>query len=64
MCLGCFAQFLGDGNAIFDELSVVMSAIELAASKNYFNIWLECDSQLAIQAFSSFGIVPWCQKNR
>jgi len=32
-CLGCFAKFLGAGNAIFAELCAVMSAIEIAVDK-------------------------------
>jgi len=49
-CLGCFAQFLGVGDALFAELSAAMSAIELAVSKGFFNVWMECDSQLVLQA--------------
>ena len=43
ICVGCFAQFLGEGNALFAELSSIMAAIEIAASKNYLNVWVECD---------------------
>jgi len=64
ICLGCFARFLGEGNALFAELSTIMVAIEIADSKNYLNVWLECDSQVAIQAFISHLIVPWSLRNR
>jgi len=36
--LGCFAKFLGVGNALFAELPYIMSAIELASSKGYLNV--------------------------
>ena len=63
-CIGGFSQFLGYGNALFAELYVAMTTIELAASNGFTNIWLESDSQLVIQAFKSKSIVPWGLKNR
>jgi len=41
-----------------------MTAIELAASKGYWNVWLESDSQLVLQAFKSNMIIPWSLRNR
>ena len=63
-CVGCFAQRLGDGNALVAELSAVMTAIELAASKGYWSVWLESDSQLVLQAFKSNMIIRWSLRNR
>ena len=63
-CVGCFAQSLGDGNALVAELSAVITAVELAASKGYWNVWLESDSQLVLQAFKSNMIIPWSLINR
>jgi hypothetical protein len=59
-----FTQNLGEGNALFIELNVAMSAIELAASKGYWNVWLETDSKLILQAFQSYTMVPWNLRNR
>ncbi|KAH1127514.1 hypothetical protein GYH30_016210 [Glycine max] len=32
--------------------------------RGYFNLWLECDSFLTIQAFGDPSIVPWSLHNR
>ena len=42
--LGCFSQYLGEGNVLYAEFNAAMTAIELAASKGYWNVWLETDS--------------------
>jgi len=41
-----------------------MTTIEIAASKGYWYVWLETDSQLVLQAFKSNMVVPWNLKNR
>jgi len=38
--------------------------IELAWSKGFRRIWLECDSSLLYQAFSSFNLIPWSLRGR
>jgi len=34
-------------------------AIEIVWSKDFRCIWLECDSFLLCQTFSSFNLIPW-----
>jgi ribonuclease HI len=64
ICTGCFSQFLGPQNALFAELVVAMTAIEIAHLKGFQNVWLESDSQLVILAFKSIYVVPWNLRNR
>jgi hypothetical protein len=35
-----------------------MRAIEIAADKNWSNLWLETDSTLVVMAFKSSALVP------
>lgn len=63
-CIGCFTQFLGSVNALHAELVAAMTAIEIASSKGFTNLWLESDSQLVILAFRSNSGIPWCLSNR
>ena len=50
--LGCFSILLGIINcATHAEISVVMTSIELAHSKGWHHLWLECDSSLVVSAF-------------
>ena len=58
ICFGCFAQFLGEGNVFFAELNAAMLAIEVAAARGFWNVWLERDSQLVLQAFNSNTVIP------
>lgn len=62
--LGCFSSFMGVSYAIHVELSAIMIAIETAYERIWLNLWLECDSQLALMAFDSIYIVPWSLRNR
>ncbi|KAK2444758.1 hypothetical protein QL285_015762 [Trifolium repens] len=41
-----------------------MNAIEIAASKNWNNLWLETNSTLVVLAFKSYSLVPWVLSNR
>lgn len=41
-----------------------MTAIEIASSKGFTNLWLESDSKLVILAFRSNSGIPWCLSNR
>jgi ribonuclease HI len=41
-----------------------MNAIEIAAAKNWNNIWLESDSTLVVMAFKSSVLIPWALSNR
>lgn len=62
--LGCFVANLGISSALHAELMGAMIPIEVAYKKGWHNFWLECDSKLVIQAFSSIDIVSWKLKNR
>ncbi|PNY01473.1 ribonuclease H [Trifolium pratense] len=44
---------LGVASAYFSELCGARSAIEIAYSKNWLNIWLETDSSLVVSAFKN-----------
>jgi ribonuclease HI len=46
------------------ELNGVMRAIEIAANKNWSNLWIETDSNLVVLAFKSSIVVPWDLSNR
>ncbi|PNX74636.1 protein trichome birefringence-like 18 [Trifolium pratense] len=61
--LGSFAFNIGDRNAFLAELTGAMLAIEIAASKNWVNLWLESESRLVF-AFSKSSMVPWRIRNR
>jgi ribonuclease HI len=61
--LGSFALNIGEGNAFLAELTDVMIAIEIVASKNWVRLWLESDSRLVL-AFSKPSMVPWRIRNR
>ncbi|PNY17703.1 ribonuclease H [Trifolium pratense] len=43
--LGAFAENLGVNNALYAELVGAMKAIEIAFSRQWYNLWLESDSQ-------------------
>jgi ribonuclease HI len=59
-----FAENTGTSSAFIAELCGAMNAIELAASKNWRNLWLELDSTLVVKAFKSAMLVPWSLRNR
>jgi len=60
----CFSENLGPGNAFFAELSGAMRAIELAKQYNWFDLWLETDSELVVKAFSNHKLVPCNLRNK
>jgi len=41
-----------------------MLAIEVAAARGFWNVWLETDSQLVLQAFNSNTVIHWSLRNR
>lgn len=45
-------------------LLTTMTAIEKASQNDWSHFWLECDSNLVIQAFSSPQLVPWQLRTR
>jgi ribonuclease HI len=59
-----FAENTGIASAFVAELCGAMNAIEIAASKNWNNLWLETDSTLVVLAFKSSSLVPWVLSNR
>ncbi|GAU47191.1 hypothetical protein TSUD_350560 [Trifolium subterraneum] len=59
-----FAENIGISSAFVAELCGAMNAIEIAASKNWNNLWLETDSTLVVLAFKSSLLVPWALSNR
>jgi ribonuclease HI len=62
--LCAFAENTGLKSAFKAELCGVMRAIEIAAGKNWRNLWLETDSTLVVMAFKSSALVPWDLGNR
>lgn len=62
--MGCFSMFIGHNFAFQAELFGAMLAIEIAYSKGWHNLWLECDFMLVIFAFSSPHMVLWKVRNR
>ncbi|CAL0312718.1 unnamed protein product [Lupinus luteus] len=61
LMLGCFAAYFGLQDSIFVELLAALMAIEIAHSKGWFNIWLECDSTIVVAIFNGKVNVPWKQ---
>ncbi|GAU36890.1 hypothetical protein TSUD_220590 [Trifolium subterraneum] len=59
-----FANNIGKTSAFIAELWGAMTAIDIAASKNWSNLWLETDSNLVVMAFKSPVLVPWTLSNR
>jgi ribonuclease HI len=64
LCIGCFAQNLGNVNAFHAELMAAIIAMEIAQSRNFNFLWLETDSQLVYLALKSSSIIPWPIRNR
>lgn len=56
--MGSFAGNLGSSTSFHAELVGAMMAIENAYSKDWFKLWLECDSSLVVLAFNSSNEVP------
>lgn len=62
--LGCYAENHGVSNSFHAELVGAMLAVEYAYAKGWFNLWLEYDSQLVVNAINDSLVVPWKIKNR
>lgn len=62
--LGCFTANLGIHTAFYAELVGVMYAIELAAAKGWWNLWVETDSVLVTLAFKTPSMAPYVLRNR
>lgn len=62
--MGCFSVNIGINKALQAELLGAMWSIEIAFSKGWRNLWLECDSKLVLCAFKNSDIVPWKLRNR
>jgi ribonuclease HI len=60
----CFAQNTGQGFAFHAELCGAMSAIEIAHSFHWRQLWIETDSSLVVKAFKNDAIIPWKLRNR
>jgi ribonuclease HI len=57
--LGCFACNIGIATAFFAEFLGIILAIEYAFDRNWLQLLIESDSQLAILAFKNPNIIPW-----
>ena len=42
----------------------VVLAVEIVVDKGWNHLWLECDSAIVVQAFSSRIRIPWTLVNR
>jgi len=62
--IGSFSSFLRVQKSLYAKVMGVILAIELAWSKGFKCIWLECDSSMLCQAFSSFNLIPWSLRGR
>lgn len=52
------------GGLFRDYRAVIMQAIEIAFSRGWRNLWLECDSSLVVDAITTNRGVPWKLRNR
>lgn len=62
--LGCFAMNIGSSSALQAELLSIIVGVGTTFQGSWNFLWLECDSSLAIQAFSNHLVVPWSIRNR
>lgn len=62
--MGCFQPSLGIKYALHAEWISDMLAMEIAYSKGWHNLWLECDSNLVVHAFHSLSVGPWKLRTR
>ncbi|MCH84036.1 ribonuclease H protein, partial [Trifolium medium] len=51
-------------SSLFAELCGVLRAIEIAAQRNWLNLWIETDSSLVVLAFKNSSLIPWSLRNR
>lgn len=62
--LGCCASYFRISWPLHAELLAAIIAIEMAHPRGWLHLWLECDSQLVVLAFSNTDLVPWKLRNR
>jgi len=62
--IGSFSSFLRVQKSLYVEVMRAIFAIELAWNKGFRHIWLEYDSSLLCQAFSSFNLILWSLRGR
>ncbi|KAF1894205.1 hypothetical protein Lal_00004129 [Lupinus albus] len=62
--MGCFSAFYNIQNALFAELHVAITTIEIAHNKGWKVIWLECDSSLVVDIFKGKCYIPWKLLNK
>ncbi|GAU22346.1 hypothetical protein TSUD_106740 [Trifolium subterraneum] len=61
----CFAEPLGFASSYQAELCAAITAIEIAHTRNWHNLWLETDSTLVVLAFKNSNTkVAWNLRNR
>lgn len=61
---GGFAQNVDTVSPFEAELVAAFTAIEIAFSKGWLNLWLETDSQLVMLAFKTKALIPCSLRNR
>lgn len=62
--LGCFAVSLGLHTAFYAELVAVLNVIDIAYSRNWLNLWIECDSpSVASSLVNRDYHPPWSLRN-
>lgn len=61
---GCFAVSLGLHTAFYAELVAVLNVIDIAYSRNWLNLWIECDSpSVASSLVNRDYHTPWSLQN-
>ncbi|GAU46013.1 hypothetical protein TSUD_401350 [Trifolium subterraneum] len=61
---GSFSCKINCQSVLHAELMAIILAIEQALERGWLHLWVESDSQVAIQASKNFSIVPWDLRNR
>lgn len=56
--LGRFANFLGDGNALYADYAT-MTTVEQDRDKRWNSLWIESDSTIVVRAFTNVKLVHW-----
>jgi hypothetical protein len=62
--LGAFACNLGEVSVFEAEITGILLAMEYAVTHSWHNLWIECDSSAAVQAFKHIDIIPFRLRNR
>ncbi|XP_019434356.1 PREDICTED: uncharacterized protein LOC109341021, partial [Lupinus angustifolius] len=57
--LGCFATYLNIQDSLYAELFTAIMAIQIANSKGWRTVWLECDSNLVVEIVKGNVDPPW-----